>query len=109
MATVNLSRSQTAYCSYVTCLDSLATHRSQVLSVVVLKEIRLKKLRLILRHGCYRRLDAEADGLISGRPRLTGYYFEAFKRSQRKLSLDGAEFAYSQIDYARLIRTFELD
>mgnify|MGYP000446629108 CR=1 FL=1 len=80
-----------------------------MLLVLARRAIPLKKLRLILRHGCRRRLDAEADGLISGRPRLTGYYFEAFKRSQRKLSLDGAEFAYSQIDYARLIRTFELD
>ena len=90
-------------------LVSLAIYSSWAQSATKREEMQLKNLRRILRRGCRRRLDIEADGLTNVRPRLTGYYFEAFKRSQRKLSLDGAEFAYSQIDYARLIRTFELD
>ena len=49
MATVNQSRSQTAYCSYLTCLDSLATHWSQVLLALMLRVIQLKLSRRIPR------------------------------------------------------------
>jgi hypothetical protein len=56
-------------------LASLAIYSSRAQSATGRNEMQLKKLRLILRRGCRRRLDAEADGLTNVRPRLIDFYF----------------------------------